>query len=642
MRSARHSAATVRRPAWKLLALLGGLLLAFLVSRGFAWRSGVRSTAHLPPMHTLDSDLLRSDLGRSLFYLHSQPPLFNAALGLIFKVSDRPARGVSVAYWAVGLSLMVGMFLLMRMLGAPDVVAAVATAIYMCGPAPLLYETFNLHDYPAAALVVLLCVSSFWFLREPSARTASAVAVLLIGLAMLRSVFHLAWILMTVLLLVALVRRDRRRCALVLFVPLVVVGVLYAKNWALFDTFGSSSLLGLNLYRIATGLIPREERVRMVESGELTPFAIYRLNHPITDYPVIAGARRGVFAASGEGADLLAMGWSDAPEASRDGWFYWSVGRASVLIVPAVDGPLRLTLRCAPFEEGARSQSLSLRANGVAIGTIRLSTGIAEYSFDVPSGVLTRALNTLLFHYAHVVSPRTARIGRDPRELAVRWYDIRFSPPVEVRPYGSSSVVEPGAAIAALDRIRRLDGRPNLNHRSFPAVMDAYRNDAVRVAVSRPRTYLRGVTTASLIFLAPPMEHPAFRVKRRLISSWDRLYSTWLYGSSPGHWPGEFRYEARLMSAAEIARRTTWCFVVIGAFVIPLSLRRGLRAARTPAGGTILVSLFTLAFITVVAVAAELGENNRFRIMGEPLFWSLAISEVAHRFARFRSAAAPD
>ena len=40
-------------------------------------------------MQYLDPLLLKSDLLKSLFYLHSQPPIFNLFLGIVLKLSQQ-------------------------------------------------------------------------------------------------------------------------------------------------------------------------------------------------------------------------------------------------------------------------------------------------------------------------------------------------------------------------------------------------------------------------------------------------------------------------------------------------------------------------------------------------------------------------
>jgi hypothetical protein len=80
---------------WPLL-----LTAAFVISRIAYYRAGVRFD--LSPLfgywQYVDLDLLRHDLVRSVYYLHSQPPLFNLYLGLVVKVFG--GRWARDAFWA--------------------------------------------------------------------------------------------------------------------------------------------------------------------------------------------------------------------------------------------------------------------------------------------------------------------------------------------------------------------------------------------------------------------------------------------------------------------------------------------------------------------------------------------------------------
>ncbi len=65
----------------------------------------------------LDTDLLRNDLLTSLFYLHTQPPLFNLFAGMIIKVfSDYAAQSVCLVFLGRGVIQITTLLLLFRSL----------------------------------------------------------------------------------------------------------------------------------------------------------------------------------------------------------------------------------------------------------------------------------------------------------------------------------------------------------------------------------------------------------------------------------------------------------------------------------------------------------------------------------------------
>src|SRR5947199_143356 len=108
------------------------VVLAFVASRGIAYAVGVRFNAG--PLQcffqVVDPDLLRTRLLESLFYLHSQPPLFNLILGLFLKVTPGHFDAAMHAFYlAQGIALSIAFYLLLVRLGIgrwPSAVIATA------------------------------------------------------------------------------------------------------------------------------------------------------------------------------------------------------------------------------------------------------------------------------------------------------------------------------------------------------------------------------------------------------------------------------------------------------------------------------------------------------------------------------------
>jgi hypothetical protein len=64
-------------------------------------------------------------------------------------------------------------------------------------------------------------------------------------------------------------------------------------------------------------------------------------------------------------------------------------------------------------------------------------------------------------------------------------------------------------------------------------------------------------------------------------------------------------------------------WIAIAALVVPASLLLAWRGRRRPEGATILFCLGTTAWVAVIGNLFEIGENNRFRFLSEPLAWAL-------------------
>jgi hypothetical protein len=274
------------RDAWLALSEsvmwkpLGFVVLVFTVSRVMLYQVGVRfnpntllgqGCAAFPQL--VDPELLRSRLLESIVYLHSQPPLFNLILGIVLKLTESPAqfgRAMHLIYLALGLSLSVGLYLLLVRLGLRPWTGAMIAAALSVTPAFLLYENWLFYEYPVAALLILSALALHQFLRRGTLWPGIAFFLSLAALIYIRTIFQIVWLVLAVgLLLIA--RPDLRRLVLAASaVPALLVVLLLAKNFILFGVPGTSSWLGQNLARVVEPEVPLAERTRLVARGELS------------------------------------------------------------------------------------------------------------------------------------------------------------------------------------------------------------------------------------------------------------------------------------------------------------------------------------------------------------------------------------
>ena len=109
----------------------------------------------------LDESLLVNDLGRSLWYLHAQPPAFNLFLGIVLKLAARHAALVfHFAYVAMGWALCSGVFRLAEMVGATRPVAIGAALLVTVSPSFVLYEHWLFYTLPEAALLMWMAIGA--------------------------------------------------------------------------------------------------------------------------------------------------------------------------------------------------------------------------------------------------------------------------------------------------------------------------------------------------------------------------------------------------------------------------------------------------------------------------------------------------
>jgi len=268
------------------------VVAGFVLSRAWWQWEGVR--LDMSPLGTywqyLDPEILRGDFWRSLFYLHSQPPLFNAFLGAVVTVFPGQAEPVfRLAYWGCGLMLAVTLYLLLGRLGVPAAWAAAATLGLGLSPACIAFENFLFYSYPVA---VMLLLSAFFLQRfwETGRRRDGAIFFALVAaLALTRTIFHLAWVGVVVLGLLGASRHYRRGLGWGILTtaaaPVLLVAALYLKNELVFGEFTSSTWLGMNLATMTVQLLPPEEKQQLLAQGKISDVSLVVPFEPLDRYP---------------------------------------------------------------------------------------------------------------------------------------------------------------------------------------------------------------------------------------------------------------------------------------------------------------------------------------------------------------------
>ena len=263
-----------RRHLFALLAVV------FVVSRIAYYVAGVRFNAGAigGAIQLLPADLLRHDLVRSLWYLHAQPPAFNAFVGVALHSPLDTRLTLELAYWAMGLALAFAIFALMVELGVSLTAAFVVSAIYIASPTVVLFENWMFYDYPVALFVVVaaLCVARSCVAVAAGMPRGFATSLALLGLG--RASFHVVYLAIAGAFLVLTCRAVDRRAALIAaLVPVVLVGGLLVKNTVLFGEPEASTWFGMNLAHMMFRNDPPEmladvQRGRLSRQALVVPF----------------------------------------------------------------------------------------------------------------------------------------------------------------------------------------------------------------------------------------------------------------------------------------------------------------------------------------------------------------------------------
>jgi hypothetical protein len=261
--------------------------VGFVLTRVAYWAAGVRFD--LVPLagfwQFIEADLLRGDLLRSVWHLHSQPPLFNLFLGVVLKLCQGwEAAAFHGAYLGFGLVLALSLCALQLRLGVPRILATGLTLVFVASPACILYENWLFYDYPVLTLLTVSALFLHRFVDGGRLRDGVVFFALLAALVLVRGLFHLGWLALLAGLLTVLWPAGRRRVLLASGAPLLVAFLWYARTFVLFGSFTGSTWLGMNFSDITTLKVPRAERTRMVADGVLSPLALIKSFSPVDVY----------------------------------------------------------------------------------------------------------------------------------------------------------------------------------------------------------------------------------------------------------------------------------------------------------------------------------------------------------------------
>ncbi len=265
-----------------------GLAGVFAVSHAFYYFLGIRfdGTPLSWYWQYLDPELLRNKLWESVFYLHSQPPLFNLFLGIVLKVSRGDGRAIFQAvFLAAGLALYLSLFWLQLRLGVSRGAAFALSTLFLISPSFILYEHLLFYTFPLAALIAL---SALLFYEILARRRTWAVAAFFLSLFLIcgvRHTFHIAYYVLAAAFLAAACAGARRKVLLVAAAPFLVLFSFYAKNFVLFGQFSASSWTGMNFWQMTGSNLKLEEKERLLAEGRPSESALVPPFSAVDEYP---------------------------------------------------------------------------------------------------------------------------------------------------------------------------------------------------------------------------------------------------------------------------------------------------------------------------------------------------------------------
>lgn len=233
----------------------------------------------------IDPQLLKSRLFESIWYLHSQPPIFNFLTGLLYQRFSPQSKIYALLFLVLGFIFSFLLYWLGLRLGLKAWVSALLSIWFMVSPATVLYENLYFYSYPTAFLLMLAALTLSKFLETDHFGWGLAFCSCLAALCLMWAIFHFFWMI-AVLLLLAVFYRNWRKLILISALPVLLVFGWYTKNYFLFGSFSASSWVGMNLSHVTflSPLMPPSVRESLIGLGELNPYPVKEAFRPIKDY----------------------------------------------------------------------------------------------------------------------------------------------------------------------------------------------------------------------------------------------------------------------------------------------------------------------------------------------------------------------
>ena len=203
------------------------------------------------------------------------------------------------------------------------------------------------------------------------------------------------------------------------------------------------------------------------------------------------------------------------------------------------------------------------------------------------------------------------------------------------------------SGIPVLDQELKPSTIPNFNSSLFIAVSRQYGRDAFEILKSRPAAYERGLAESYLIYFLPASAYLFLDANAGHISALDRFASIAFDGRFSYHSDYSLRQTQPARYYLQSLLNTGWFLILAYALILVAGLFFLFRpssfrlhpSAFIPHPSSFFFIWFSVAWVTIVANAVEVGENNRFRFMVDPLVVVFLASLASAWLARRRATA---
>jgi hypothetical protein len=272
----RHVVVTVSELRQRTSSSVVVVITVFVVSRALAFAAGVRFDDGL--LHNayqlLDVRLLRDDPFTSIFYLHSQPPLFNLFTAAVVHIPAGALQSILALVWgAAGLAAALLLSATLRRLGVRTWLSTLIVCGYLLAPETLLTESWFFYSELQVLLSTLALYALTRFASTRRRLDGALFAGSLGALVLLRSSIHIVLMVLVLAIVWRQLHLDARRFAVIMAVPLLLAGAWSVKNVLVFDSWTNSTWAGMNLSYLAHAGVTREQCERLVAERAVSPSA---------------------------------------------------------------------------------------------------------------------------------------------------------------------------------------------------------------------------------------------------------------------------------------------------------------------------------------------------------------------------------
>lgn len=254
------------------------LIFIFLVSRISLFFMGFKFDMRFLNVawQNVDIWLLKTDLLRSIWYLHSQPPFYNLFIGIILKLFPVYFTVVfELIYHFLGLLLGLCLYSIIKNLTNNKLLSFLISTLFVISPSVILFEGLFFYDFIVVVTLVLVLFFFQKFVYTNNTGYLVAFFSTAAFLVLTRRVFHLVWFVVLTAMLLYFYRHEWKRILLSLSIPLLLIVFWYGKNLYYFGNFDASSWTGMGFFKTAAYSLTQDERQRLFSDGIVSENIFY-------------------------------------------------------------------------------------------------------------------------------------------------------------------------------------------------------------------------------------------------------------------------------------------------------------------------------------------------------------------------------